>query len=298
MRFAIRDDDLNFFYSQEMIEENVKDIWNICPISMSVVPFIKGNWLKNTKLLEYLGPNNVSDNIVKDIQSDDEIFDISKNIKLVKYIKEKLSEGKVYLTIHAIHHRNEDKKLPEVGKNFPIGAEFYTDRDLTYSLKIAVKHLEAVFNQKIVVFTPPQNLYSKKGFKAIKNNNLNICGYPIQLKKDLLKYVSLYGFINLLKLIIHKKKYGTSPYPYLIKSNHIAVIDHKSLQPATNINKLYKNFDYVYSQGGDFVLSTHSYGFNYKMQGSDKTMGEVLKEFLLYVKSKDNIEFVTLDKIF
>lgn len=66
-------------------------------------------------------------------------------------------------------------------------------------------------------------------------------------------------------------------------------------QPGTNIEELYKDFEYVYSKGGNFVLSTHSYGFNHKMQGSDKTMGEV---FLLYVKTKDNVEFVAIDKIF
>ena len=75
-------------------------------------------------------------------------------------------------------------------------------------------------------------------------------------------------------------------------------MDHRSLQPGTNVTELYKDFDYVYSRGGDFVLSTHSYAFNYNMRGSEKKMGEVLKEFLLYVKHKEDIEFVTLDKIF
>jgi hypothetical protein len=38
--------------------------------------------------------------------------------ELVSYIKNKIDENKVYLTIHAIHHRNEDKKLPEFENNF------------------------------------------------------------------------------------------------------------------------------------------------------------------------------------
>lgn len=298
MKFAIRDDDLNYFYTPKFIEENIKDIWDICPISMSAVPFIKGNWLENTKILEDLGPNNVSKDIIKKIQDDNQIYDVADNQELVSYIKNKIDENKVYLTIHAIHHRNEDKKLPEFENNFSIGAEFYTDRDLTYNLKGAVKHLEETFGQKITVFTPPQNLYSQKGFAAVISNKLNICGYPIQLKKDLKSYCGMYGLLNCIKLVLHKKFCKTKPYPYLIDLNSMSIMDHRSLQPGTNLDELYKDFEYVYSKGGNFVLSTHSYGFNHKMQGSDKTMGEVLKEFLLYAQKKDNVEFVAMDKIF
>ena len=34
------------------------------------------------------------------------------------------------------------------------------------------------------------------------------------------------------------------------------------------------------------------------MNNSEKNMGEVLKEFLEYVKRKDNVNFVSLNKIF
>ena len=46
MLFAIRDDDLNYFYNPNDIERWYHGIWDKCPISMSVVPFIKGNWPK------------------------------------------------------------------------------------------------------------------------------------------------------------------------------------------------------------------------------------------------------------
>jgi len=298
MKFAIRDDDLNYFYTPSFIEDNIKDIWDICPISMSVVPFIKGNWIKNTKMLEDLGPGNVSQRIINDIQSDDEIFDISDNKELVQYIQDKTTENKIYLTIHAIHHRNEDAILPEVGKNFAIGAEFYTNRDLSKDLNKAVKHLEGTFKQKISIFTPPQNLYSKKGFNAIVNNNLNMCAYLPSVKD--ISSIKIIGVINYLKLFKFKleNKGKKIPYPYILKASKVQIIEHRSLQPGTDIGELYKDFEYVYSKGGDFVLSTHSYAFNQKMQGNHKTMGEVLKEFLLYIRNKNNIDFVSLDKIF
>lgn len=298
MKFAIRDDDLNYFYTPKFMEDNIGDIWDICPISMSAVPFVKGNWIENTKILETLGSNNVSKEVLNQIQNDNQIYDIANNQELVGYIINKLNEKKIYLTIHAVHHRNEDSILPVVGNNFSIGAEFYTDRDLKNDLKNAVEHLEKTFKQEIIIFTPPQNLYSKKGFEAIASNNLNICAYPIQLKKDIGDYCALYGYLNCIKLVFHKKINKSKPYPYLIKVNSVSIIDHRSLQPATDVRKLYEDFEYVYSKGGDFVLSTHSYAFNYKMQGSDKTMGEILREFLLYVNKRKNVKFVSINKIF
>ena len=299
MKFAIRDDDLNYFYTPEFIEGNIKDIWDICPISMSAVPFIKGDWPKNTKILEDLGSNNVSKDIIKKIQEDSQIYEIADNQELVSYIKNKIDEKKVYLTIHAIHHRNEDEKLPEFENNFPIGAEFYTDRDLTAGLKKAIEHLEETFEQKITVFTPPQNLYSKRGFQAIISNNLNMCAY-LPSVKNIWNSISMIGVASYLKCLKFKieNKGRRVPYPYILKSSVIQIMNHRSLQPGTKVEELYKDFEYVYLKGGNFVLSTHSYGFNHRMQGDDKTMGQVLKEFLLYAQKKDNIEFVSLNKIF
>ncbi len=299
MKFAIRDDDLNYFYTPKFIEENIKDIWDICPISMSAVPFIKGNWLENTRILEDLGPNNVSKDIIKKIQDDNQIYDVADNQELVSYIKNKIDEKKVYLTIHAIHHRNEDTILPTVRNNFTIGAEFYTDRDLTFDLKNAIEHLEKTFGHKITVFTPPQNLYSKKGFEAIVNNNLDMCAY-LPSVKDIGNSISIMGLLNYLKWFKFKleTKGKKIPYPYILKLPNVQIIEHRSLQPSTNIDELYEDFEYIYKKGDNFVLSTHSYGFNHKMIGSDKTMGEVLKEFLFYVQKKNDVDFISINNLF
>jgi len=301
MKFAIRDDDLNYFFTPSFIEHNIKDIWDICPISMSSIPFVKGDWTKNTQILEKLGSNNVTDDIVASILKDNAIYDIAENKELVSYIKEKIKENKIYLTIHAIHHRNEDDNLPSLNNNFSIGAEFYTNRDLTSKLRDAINHLENIFGQKIKIFTPPQNVYNEEGLSAIVKNGLDICGYLPFSKFKVRSSIRMMGFFNFIRVFYFKfmsRSQKKVPYYKYLKVNKIKIMDHKSLQPGTDIEKLYNDFDYIYKKNGNFVLSTHSYGFNHKMQGSDKTMGEVLKEFLFYVKKKNNVEFVTLDKIF
>jgi hypothetical protein len=70
------------------------------------------------------------------------------------------------------------------------------------------------------------------------------------------------------------------------------------LQLGTDLEKLYSDFDFIYKKKGAFVLSTHSYGFNHKMHNSDMTMGDALKSFVKYAASKQNIEFVTLNRMF
>ena len=301
MKFALRDDDLNYFYSPTMIENNIDDIWDICPVSMSVIPFVIGNWEENIKLLDDSKPGNVSKEIIQRILADGVIYDIAKNPELVDYIKCKMSEGRVYLTLHGVHHRNSDAFLPEFKNNYSIGAEFFTLRDLSGSLIRAKSHIEEIFNQKVEVFTPPQNLYNYIGFKAIESCDLNMCAYLPSAKKDIKETIRIIGFRNYFNLVYHKLSNNRSrrvPYGKYMSCGRTKIIEHWALQPGTNIDALYADFNKVYTGGGDFVLSTHSYGFKKRMNGSKHLMGEVLREFLIYASKKNNIKFVALNEMF
>lgn len=299
MRFAIRDDDLNYFYTTSFILKQIEDLWDICPFSMSVIPYVKGNWLENVKKLEAIGSSNLTDEVIAEIINDEIVHNISDNTELVAFIKEKIIEKKVHITMHAIHHRNEDAKLPVVRNNFSIGAEFLTDRDLSEAVRSAKQHIETTFGQKVDVFTPPQNLLSLKGFNAIAVNNMNICGY-LPSPRNPIKLLGMIGLKNSVLYLFHRLKFKGSyvPYPAVFKYKGLSFVEHHSLQPGTNVEQLKKAFDIVYDLGGDFVLSTHSYGFNHTMDDSLLKMGDVLREFLHYVKSKNNIEFVGLNELF
>lgn len=296
MKFALRDDDLNFFFSPDIIEKNFKDIWEICPVSMSVVPFIKGDWPKNVKEAEERGPGAINSTGVDKINADCAIYPVGDNTELVSYIKNKISKKKVYLAIHAIHHRNEDPIIPQFSNNFGTGAEFYTSRDLTLPLNAAKKYIESIFNQPIEIFTPPQNLLNLKGIEAITNNGLAICGDLPSLKK--VSTIKILGMKNFIKYAAFKIKNKDIAYPYPLISNDFKIIGHQRLQPGTNIEKLYSSFEQTYKLNGSFVVSTHSYAFDYKMKSCTKTMGETLKEFIHYAAQKPNVQFVNLKQIF
>lgn len=296
MKFALRDDDLNYFYNPAEIEKNYTGIWEICPVSMSVIPFVKGNWKNNIKILEEVGPGIMDKTILDEVYSDNSIYPIGDNVELIDFIKGKINENKIYLTIHGIHHRNEDSVLPQFKYNYGSGAEFYTTRDLTNKLSESIQYIENLFDQKVVVFTPPQNLINKYGLSALINNNLSICSSLSSLRK--IDTISLYGLNNYLKLLYFRLKNNEILYPYPIVNRKIKIISHFSLQPGKDIRKIFKDFDKVYALNGNFVLSTHSYAFNIKMKDSQYTMGEIVQDLINYASTKKDVKFVNLSDCF
>jgi hypothetical protein len=297
MKFAIRDDDLNYFFQPNQIESNYKDIWDICPVSMSVVPFIKGDWKKQISDFEISGPGIIKDHVLKSIHDDSIINPIGKNIDLVKFVNNQIKKNRIYLTIHAIHHRNEDLIVPQFKSNYGIGAEFYTSRDLYEPLKAAIKYLETTFDQVIKVFTPPQNLLNLNGINSVTKNSLAICGNFPRMKN--ISTIKLFGIFNYFKYGFVKYVLNFKVYPFVLSHNDFRFVGHHSLQPSTNIEDLYLAFEKNYKLANSvFVISTHSYGFDSKMKKSNKTMGVVLKEFVEYAAKKRNIQFVTIKEIF
>jgi len=301
MKFALRDDDLNFFFKPASIQENLGEIWDICPVSMSVVPFVMGNWDNYIALLGEHVPGNLSEKSLDLIQKDKRKFDIADNTILVDYIRKKIIEGKVYLTLHGIHHRNDDPLLPVIANNYSIGAEFFTTRDLTEELLKAKNHVEQIFSQSIKVFTPPQNLYNLNGFSAVESCGLNICGYPpspIENVRELLNILKLSDYAKIVAHKISKKRNSKLPYKNLLPMGKIKIYDHWALQPGSDLNILYSDFHKAYSSGSNFVLSTHSYGFKDPMLNESFSMGKAVIDFINYVQNRYNVNFVDLGEIF
>lgn len=296
MKFALRDDDLNYFFSPSMIEKYYKSIWDFCPVSMSVVPFIKGNWPRWLKEAEKMGPGYVDEDYLKGRLADNEVYPIHKNSELVAFVKDKIVGGNIYLTIHAIHHRNEDEVIPQFKNNYGYGAEFYTNRNLSMELEKAIEYIEKTFNQKIDVFTPPQNLLSDKGLNAVLNNRLAICADLPGVKN--INSMKLLGINNYIKYFIFKLRKRNNIFPHVIKNDRLSLVAHQRLQPGSDISKIKREIDLASEQNGVFVLSTHSYAFDYPMKSETKKMGEVLIDIIEYAKEKPHIEFLNLNKIF
>ena len=296
MKFAIRDDDINYFYRGEDLEMWYSDIWNVCPISVSVIPFIKGDWPKNIQLLSKFASNEIPPEVINEILTDKTIYSIGNNINLVNFIKEKVKEHRFDLMIHGIHHRNEDGTLPVIKNNYGIGAEFFTNRDLTIELQEARAYLEKLFNHNFNVFTPPQNKLSTAGLKAVTNNNMAICGdLPKAKSVDTLLRLGLKEYA---KFILHKLTSNNIQYSYPILGKRLKLISHYRLQPNTNINVLYRQLEAVSDNDGVFIISTHSYAFDQKMRRNDYSLLDELKKIIDRAITIPSIEFIGISKIF
>lgn len=289
MRFAIRDDDTNYYTQPEDLTRCYEDIWNEFPPTLSLISKVKGNWLYWVH------------QIYKDKQqtdwtawtSDNTIYPIEDNQQLVSFMKEKLTQGKLDISFHAKHHRNEDPQLPKgMSNNYVRGAEYFTTRDLGNEIKAEVAHLQHIFGYNISVFTPPQNLLSEKGYKAVIDAGLNICGGGIPFYK---KEKDLKGITNIARQLIFKTLHRESDYPSVLRfSRHNEVAYHYPLQPTTRLDSLIYDFEMVRKYNGDFVLSTHYVEFDYPMVYDETiTMKKILLDFLDYI-SKYKVEKMSL----
>ena len=298
MRFAIRDDDVNYHFSEQFLADSLDGVSNICPVTLAVVPWYQGNWKQNIELFESLGNAGITDEVIRAIKQDNDIYRIDDNQALIHYLTQELEAGRVSIAQHGIYHKNNDKVVPKFAKNFGIGAEFYTTRDLSDELYLSNKYLNGVFDYDVIFFTPPQNLLSEKGLDALLSNDMSVCGCLPSAKnyRLLSKYFSTVNFLRIFKHQLFNRK-TKRPYPHAIKFGEGYFIEHVSLQPSTSIDDIKDAIDFVARKGGDFVLSTHTYGFNYKMSNSDKTMKEALIDLLEYVQTNHEVKFVTMNEI-
>ncbi|MBL7682294.1 MAG: hypothetical protein JNK00_02945 [Flavipsychrobacter sp.] len=293
MRFAIRDDDTNFFTTPAELELCYGDIWHEFAPTLCLISKVKGNWDKWVHQI-YKDKQNTD---WATWQADNTPHPIEKNVELVAFLKKKIADRKLDIGYHAKYHRNEDDALPtEMSNNYVRGAEYFTNRNVTDEIKTEVAHLNNQFDCTISVFTPPQNLLSLNGYHCVLNAGLNICGGGISFYK---KEKNITGLINIGKQLAFKLINREADYPKVLKySNHTEIAYHYPLQPSTRLDNLIHDFEMVRKYNGDFVLSTHYVEFNYPMVYDEKiTMKEVLMNFLDYISKYKDVQKMSLSQM-
>lgn len=292
MRFAIRDDDTNFYTQPHELESCYSQVWNDFPPTLSLISKVKGNWLYWIHQIY----KDKQDTDWEAWKNDDTEHPIEQNEALVSFLKNKIAEGKLDISFHAKYHRNGDPVPPEGrSNNYVLGAEYFTTRYLAEDIKAEVQHLDKLLNANITVFTPPQNLLSETGYKSVLDAGLNLCGGGIPFYK---KEKNVKGLYNIGKQLTFKLLHRESDYPKVLRySNHNEIAYHYPLQPTTKLEELKYDFDMVRKYDGDFVLSTHYVEFDYPMVYDEKlTMKQVLMDFLDYV-SKYRVQKMSLSQM-
>lgn len=284
MKFAIRDDDVNYFTYPEELNKIYVNIWDKIPVSFSITPFIN-NRFKILLKASLSGKKQIIE-FIKKINKEKKFelnkeFSIEKNKELIKFLQEKYNQKKIDIMLHGYNHNFLEN-----------GYEFETDINLEKKVKIGKKLLENLFNTNITVFVPPNNSLSSIGTNAVTKNNLNILiAYGYYIWERPLKTDYIYNFLKIFKLyLIHKRKLS---YPYVLKFN-----DHKemacySFNKHTDIKYLYDGFKYAFKKNGNFCLATHYWEIN-----QSKEMLNNFYKFIKYVKNQKNVEFVKASELF
>lgn len=270
MKFAIRDDDTNYFTNPEKLESIYKDIWEICPISLAVVPF--QGCTRSGALPEKYWTGN-------------KIFPINQNKALVNFLKEKIKENKISIMLHGYTHKDNAN-----------GFEFETSKNLYKKVRAGKEYLEKIFKTKIRSFVPPHNILSDNGLRAVVANELNIVNIPsFRFGK---RPLSSKTITNLIKqkyfLLQHKHFY---PFPLMFE-DHKEIISH-CLTPLINFEQLKEVGDFYRKMNGDFCLAVHYWEFGVKQKYNTQfTVGERFQGFWNYIHKFKDIKFCTVDQLF
>lgn len=295
MKFIIRDDDVNYFYTPEFLEERYKGIFGICPISVCAVPHVKGDFFKWV----YMAEKNKKqfEDKLEQFYDDDEIHSIGDNEELVSALKMWYDQGKVGIAMHGIHHRNWNRNAAKIANNYISGAEMWTEEDRTQNLKDAKNYMENVFGFEVNTFTAPQNMISPMSYKSIRRAGFNL-NCDIWPTKDLKKCISIYGLKNYLSLVLDKILSSRMICPKVFEIKGMKVTAVTRIYPTHNLDDIKRNFDYAHKNNGVFVLGTHSYAYDFRMSRYNMSLKEGIIEILNYSQKFDNVDYVTFEELY
>lgn len=269
MIFAIRDDDTCAFTRPEEIETLYRDIWDVCPVSLSVTPFrIPGSpRRKNAVPPEYYG--NTTE------------LPLESNPELVSFLREKNSAGEVSITLHGYNHAV-----------YREGPEYVAGRDLTSKTSKAKNYLESVLGVQITTFVPPNNTIGPRGLQAVISNNLNLVGVPSFRFRFCIPNIS-----KVVKIWYYQTLHGF-PYPFVLDFQDHKEVIYFSLVPVAKLSRLLRGLKFVHERDGVFILSTHYHEMNEPMKYDDLNMKEAFWRIWEKAQELSNVNFCSVDDIF
>jgi len=226
MYFSIRDDDISYFTKPDDITKIYSNIWDTCPIGLSVVPFHA-----NTK----------TGALSKEYWQGNQTYPIGDNKDLVKFLKDEIQKGHIYIMLHGYSHKDE-----------PDGYEFEKGTHLFDKVAKGKKYLEEVFDTPVTTFVPPHNEFSKEGYLAVINNGMNISSHVAFRNYPLTPRTFIHKIYQKCWYILYRKK-----YPLPIKFLTHVEYGHDSLTPKVLLNDLLSSFHHCRRFSGWFCLATH-----------------------------------------
>ena len=268
MKFALRDDDTNYFTTPEELERVYGAYWGRLPVSLAMVPAHSATRSKAIPERHRRGDGE---------------FPLGENTALVQYLRDRLATGFVAPMLHGYSHRN-----------YPNGFEFQVAPDLRGRLRRGRAYLEDLFGRPIRTFVPPHNALSRRGIEALEAEGLNVLGSFLSFRPSN-KPWSLATAANYLRLWLFRLRIGRGRrarliYPFPLRYKKHAEFGCHLLLPWTTADDLLTGFEQARRLGGDFCLATHYWEM-------DDHMAAVLRTVVEHAE-RAGVRFVAADALF
>jgi hypothetical protein len=269
MKFAIRDDDTNYFTQPEQLEGVYGAVWERCPVSLSVVPFHACTRTGAIPQTHWRGERT---------------FPIGDNRALVRYLRERIAAGQVSINQHGYAHRD-----------YPAGYEFEAGEDLARKVREGKRYLEDLFGVEVSAFVPPHNALSRRGWEAVLQSYRRLLG-PLPHKPSRRPWHPR-NAINFLRwrwfCWRRTGRWGpTVAYPSALDYGRYREFICTTLTPRVSLAHLEAGFGAAQEAGGSFCLATHYWEFE------SPPMAETFERFWQQVRHLAAMEFVHTDQLF
>ena len=269
MKVALRDDDTSYFTEPGRLESVYHDVWDRVPVGLAVVPHAAGF---------------VDKAIPEKYWDAGRAFPLGENTALVKELRDLIKAGRISICQHGFTH-----------EDFPDGHEFQAAPDIEGRLAHGQAYLEGVLSTRVRVFVPPHNALSKRGLLAVSSAGLNLLGSFLSFRPSMRPW-DVHTPANWWRIRKFREQTGRTKgdrlvYPHVLRYRKHSEFGCHGLIPGTTFEELQKGFDEARSAGGHFCLATHYWEV-------DATLKGVLLKFLDYAAGFDDVEFVSVERLF
>jgi hypothetical protein len=268
VRFALRDDDVNFFTRPEQLERAYRAYWDFLPVSLAIVPFHAATKSKA---------------IPEEFWTGEGEFPLADNREIVECVRELIARGRATPMLHGYNH-----------KNYPGGYEFQVGSDLRGRLRRGRAYLEELFERRIRTFVPPHNALSRCGIEALDGEGLDVLGSFLSFRPSQKPWgsatVGNYLRLNLYRLRTRRGRRTRLIYPFPLRYKNHAEFGCHLLLPWTQADELIAGFEEARRFGGDYCLATHYWEIDDQMAG---VLGRVVEH-----AERAGARFVTADALF
>ena len=266
LTFCIRDDDTCFFTSPQMLRRAYGDLWEHCPVSFAIIPFVNG------------GKDSF---IPEKCWSDSRSFPLGDNPVLVDFLKSLVRQGHAEVMLHGFRHQNSAGR-----------PEFAVRRDLRSEAREGREYLEELLKTSVCVFTPPHNSVSRAGLRAVVEAGLDLGIYaglrsqwPVLSASDIMTRMRVRAYV--------RRTGYAYPWPVSL-SGHREVSCH-SVTPLSDVGQLERQLRHAHSNDGVFCLATHHWELDTHHVNLDgKTARGQIATLLALMRTLDDVRMTTV----